>query len=257
MIDATRPAESGHRFDRYECKYLLSESAAEQVDFWLRPYLQPDPFAEQSCGRYGICSLYLDTPDLKLYHSTVEGQRSRTKLRIRGYSDDPADPVFLEVKRRHNGVISKTRVGVTREVARNLVLGIDQDPGLEGARRAKYDEFAGLVRQLGAIPIVLVRYEREPFAAADGSDARVTFDRNMMCSSADSPEIAFEGPAWTAVRDRCVLLELKFNGSCPYWMTDVIQRFELLRRSFSKYALSVEAARTPLAAACWARGLAG
>jgi hypothetical protein len=113
------------------------------------------------------------------------------------------------------------------------------------------------VRHLGAIPIVLVRYEREPFAAADGSDARVAFDRSLLCSSTDAPEVAFEGPVWTTVRGRCVLLELKFNGTCPAWMADVIQRFELRRQSFSKYALSVEAACTPVESASWARGLAG
>jgi hypothetical protein len=48
-----RAVESNERFDRYECKYLLSETDAEQVEFWLQPHLQPDPFAERRGGRYG------------------------------------------------------------------------------------------------------------------------------------------------------------------------------------------------------------
>jgi hypothetical protein len=253
-----RPAaEAGTRFDRYECKYLLSEWDADRVAHYVKPFVATDPFAERSGGRYEICSLYLDSPDLRLYQETIEGQRTRYKLRIRGYNDNPEERVFCEIKRRHNGVISKTRVGVSREVARNVVLGIDQDVDLVGQKRANFDEFVGLVRHLGAIPIVLVRYEREPYAATDGSDARVTFDRRIMCSSADVAEVRFEGPAWTAVRGQPVLLELKFNGICPYWMTDVIQRFELRRTSFSKYALSVDAANNPVEAARWAWGLAG
>ena len=92
-----------HRFQtsRYELKYIIDERRAGDVRDYIRSYLVPDEHADPAAGNsYPVHSLYLDSPALMLFRSTVDCLKNRFKLRIRFYDDDPAHPVFLEIKRR-------------------------------------------------------------------------------------------------------------------------------------------------------------
>ena len=86
---------------RYECKYFVPMDALVGIRMMSRPFVRPDHYAKTRPGyRYPLSSLYLDSPGLELYQTTVEGQRNRYKLRVRSYSDAPDGKIFFEVKRR-------------------------------------------------------------------------------------------------------------------------------------------------------------
>ena len=97
---------------RCECKYLVPHSARSDICHFLRPFVRPDPFAARAGGNYPICSLYLDSPDLRLLDMGLQGWSERFKLRARTYSDLPEEPVYLEIKRRTNGIVHKRRARV-------------------------------------------------------------------------------------------------------------------------------------------------
>ena len=87
-------------------------------------YLKIDSFgATQPNLSYPVHSLYLDSPDLRLYQTTINGDKNRYKLRIRFYEDRPKAPVFFEIKRRTDNTISKQRGGVKREALDQVVSG--------------------------------------------------------------------------------------------------------------------------------------
>src|SRR5881409_3332339 len=109
---------------RFELKYLIAEETALLVRDFVRSYLEMDEF---SVGRpnysYPVHSLYLDSDDLKLYWSTINGDKNRFKLRLRFYNNNPDTPVFFEIKRRMNNCIMKQRGGVKREAVTRLLGG--------------------------------------------------------------------------------------------------------------------------------------
>ena len=110
---------------RREIKYLVREDTALAVRAFVSCYLEPDEFA---LGRvdnsYPVHSLYLDSNNLDTYRASFEqGMRNRFKLRIRYYDDDPASPVFFEVKRRINEGILKQRARVRRDAVHALLMG--------------------------------------------------------------------------------------------------------------------------------------
>lgn len=220
---------------RYECKYGVTEQQAAQLKHYFAPHLALDPFAKSKGGSYRIVSLYLDSPDLILHRSAIEGERDRYKLRIRVYANDPKRPIFLETKHRVNSLISKTRVKVCNETVARLI--DNPVPGREMSERdrAAFDDFVHRVRILDAKPMVLVRYNREAFAGLDDRTARVTFDRRIMSSAMDRMAVRCEGTGWNSIPNHKTLLELKFTGRCPTWMSEAIDRLELQRVSFSKY----------------------
>jgi hypothetical protein len=101
-----------HTFNRFELKYVISLQQTEQIKTDLKRYLVPDEHG-QGNGRYGLSSLYYDSPDLRCYRENADGLRFRRKLRIRHYETGGVftdeSPVFVEIKQRYDHVTQKRR----------------------------------------------------------------------------------------------------------------------------------------------------
>ncbi len=232
-------------FQRYECKYLLSELTALEVYRFAATYVKPDEHAALHADHtYSISSLYLDAPHLRLHHETQSGQRTRFKLRIRTYGDGATDPVFFEIKRRHNAVITKSRTMLARQQMADYFAGRLDHAALSPRDQGCIGEFQGRMVELDARPIVIVRYRRQAYIGALEPGIRCTFDRQIACTPSNEPIVRHGGDGWINVEDQRVVLELKFRGSMPGWMQDMVRHFELTRTSFSKYSNSVLASAT-------------
>jgi hypothetical protein len=165
--------------------------------------------------------------------------RSRFKLRVRSYTDRPDDPVFFEIKRRHNAVITKSRTMLSRGQMVKFFAGTLNIERLNERDRSCIGEFSGRMLELAAEPKVVVRYRRQAYVGALDPGVRVTFDRNICCAPTTQSIVRHGGDGWLSVENRRVVLELKFRGVMPGWMQDMVHRFELRRISYSKYCNSV------------------
>ena len=109
---------------RFELKYMLDETTAVAVRDVIATRLELD---ENGMGKpdysYPVHSLYLDSPDLYTFWTTINGDKNRFKLRIRFYNDQPTSPVFFEIKRRVNNCILKQRGGVKKDAVERLLRG--------------------------------------------------------------------------------------------------------------------------------------
>lgn len=235
--------------ERYEYKYLVPEHQLP----WLRDMLQTvcrrDRFSGTD-GRYRVRSLYLDTDQLDLYQANGREQRDRFKARIRCYPGIDG-PVFLEIKRRVGDVILKSRAPVSPDAWLELVRGNPRAlDALPANTRRNAEQFLLRVQQHHLRPSLLVEYEREAYASEFDAYARVTFDRNILAQPKERLELNADGTRWRSVDDAArtfagqpvSLLELKFERRPPAWMVGMVQRLELVRRSFSKYAHGVRGA---------------
>lgn len=233
-----------HRWARFECKYLLTNTLAEKIRLWIQPYVEPDPHAAQSPDHsYRISSLYLDTQDLRLYRETIDGVERRNKLRIRRYSRDPASPIFLEIKRREDRVVEKVRAKVDDDTVAKILAGEaprGTDLGLSGGALRSYEEFVRVYTELAVVPIVHVGYNRQAYVGLYQQDVRVTFDRHIIAEPAGARDALVPDADAASVEDVMVVLELKFNDRFPSWMQHCVQHFGLRRTSYSKYGNSLE-----------------
>ena len=60
---------------RRELKYLIHEETARKVRDFLRPYLKADEYSRApNAPGYPVHSVYLDSEQLALYRSTVDGK---------------------------------------------------------------------------------------------------------------------------------------------------------------------------------------
>ncbi len=109
---------------RFEQKYMLDEEQARIIREFIATHLELD---ENGVGKpnfsYPVHSLYLDSPELYTFWTTINGDKNRYKLRLRFYNDRPDSPVFFEIKRRMNNCILKQRGGVHKQAVERLLRG--------------------------------------------------------------------------------------------------------------------------------------
>jgi hypothetical protein len=219
---------------RYELKYLVTEAQAVAIAEHIRPFMRPD--RHSTTGDYPLCSLYLDSDDLRLCRESLEGIKNRYKLRIRTYSDEADAPCFFEIKRRVNQVIVKSRARVSRRLVGPL-LSHALRPSATGCDEYRnLGQFLYYRQEIAAGPVVRVRYVRQAFESRVDDDVRVTFDRQLSLNITRYPELGLNGSGWQRLPERGVVLEVKFTRGYPAWIGRLVREFGLKTQSMSKYA---------------------
>ncbi len=224
--------------NRYELKYTIPESATAAIRQSVQPFCVQDKNAAKSGGRYIITSLYFDSPQWECLRAKKERCFTRFKLRVRTYGELSDGPVFAEVKRKFGDVIIKNRRLVDKE---NWVEDIIGD-------NPETQDFRSLMKRWQAGPVLLVRYEREPFMSVVDDYARVTFDRKITYQACRDWDLLGDPRAWRSTDDvystrnvpRALVLELKCTQSVPAWMLNLIRRHGLQQSSYSKYCNGAE-----------------
>lgn len=230
---------------RYELKYIVTEIQAAAIAQYIGPFLEPDKYSKlRRGGQYPIVSLYIDSPELRLCKETLTGVKNRFKLRIRSYTDEPEYPRFFEIKRRINRVIMKSRARVMDEDVPLLLKGKMLPPRGYTTDLAALNQFQLYVAMIGAGPMVLIRYTRQAWESTSENRVRVTFDRELCYKVTHEPYVRLGGSGWqeSDITRRNSILEIKFTGCYPVWLSRMVEDFELDVTAVSKYATSMEQA---------------
>jgi len=249
------PFQDRMQRQRFELKYLVSETTALNLRSFLRGYLE---FDEASVGQpgysYRVNSIYLDSERLRTFRDWVNSNRNRFKLRMRFYDCAPETPVFLEIKRRVCGCILKERCAITKQTAPLVLAG--QIPTLhadvsDGIRsQMALENFVSMTALLQARPTAVVTYWREAYVDPGNDNLRLTLDREVriaLCSNLDYSlgQVPYVQP----FGDR-VILELKFNNRFPDWSREMVQAFNLSRGAAAKYCEGIASLCFPEHANC-------
>lgn len=81
---------------------------------------------------------------------------------------------------------------------------------------------------------VFIAYDREAYAAADGSELRITFDTALRARSNDL-DLRFGDHGVPLLSDGLYLMEVKIPGSAPLWLARLLSENGIFPTSFSKY----------------------
>ena len=228
---------------RHELKYHISESKAEAIIQFIKPYIQPDRYCKLHRSRdYPIVSLYLDSGDLQLCKESLGGHKNRFKLRIRSYTDEPDYPRFLEIKRRINTIIMKSRARVMDHDVPTLLACSPLPSQNYTADTETINQFQLYMNNIRARPAVLIRYTRQAYEGGMENRVRVTFDRELAYHVTSLPEVRLAGGAWqrNSYTLGGVILEVKFTAHYPVWLGRMVKFFNLRQQSISKYASSIK-----------------
>jgi hypothetical protein len=240
-----RGAKEDVGLERYELKYIVHPSRLAEIRDFIRPYTITDPNAGVDPPEYEVITLQLDSPDLALYRAKEHDALNRMKLRIRTYVTDVLSPVFLEIKRKLRGVIVKSRARIPLDVWSTAVRDCPRDPlsiRLAG-EGTNYLQFLRLMQEIGARPVMRIRYTRESYLGIHDQYARLTIDRKLQYQPTRSWSVTDTNGRWWSMDSSLaqrrpwsgVILELKTFRDAPLWMVDLSKRFDLERVGFCKY----------------------
>lgn len=228
-------------------KYMITPGQKERILQAMEPYMTPDRYARST-----VRNIYFDTDDFVLARHSIAKPDFKEKLRIRSYTKVDADStVFVELKRKFDGVVYKRRVGMAEADAMEWMEG-KQHPDEQHAHasvnrtqtgsiqmKSEIDYFRSLYN--GLKPALYLSYEREAYRMKEGMDInsggsefRVTFDSNILCREYDL-SLTSEPGGISILEDGMILMEIKCLGGMPVWMAEVLSEERIYKTSFSKY----------------------
>jgi hypothetical protein len=225
-------------FRRFEFKYPLNLGQYQSIKSQVSRRLKVDPFAKGR-GWYLVNSTYFDTPTLTAYRQANAGLKHRVKYRLRTYNQQHQGPVFWEQKRKQDMVVFKDRGFLSPKKTKQLI----EATSSRGVKDKTIQSFLFAKHRYFLKPVVLVRYRREPFIS-HLPKLRITFDHTIQATPLSQSTPLSE--ARRDVQPQTVVMEIKFTGSLPFWLADIVRSYNLERSPFSKYALSLKAARPRL-----------
>jgi VTC domain len=213
-----------------ELKFLVSPGVASGIHSWARRRLAPDAHAGGATGdEYHITSLYLDTPQLDVYHR--RGSFKRSKFRVRRYGD--SETVFLERKLRTSTLLVKRRTEVTHDALARLTAtgGEAHWPGAWFERR---------IAARGLQATCQVSYWRTArVGAAESGPVRLTIDRLIRARPVHA--LRLEPADGLLLLPVHLVVELKFRGAVPVIFRELGAEFALEPLAVSKYRVALEA----------------
>ncbi len=215
-------------FKRYEIKYLLTSEQRDRLRILMDRYMVPDEW-----GPSTVCNVYYDTPSRMLVRRSSEHPDYKEKVRVRSYGvRKPSDPVFVELKKKYDGVVYKRRCAMSARRAANLLAGVG-DPQTQIERELDFT----CKRYGGLEPAFFIAYDREAFYAADDHEFRMTFDKRVRTRDYDL-RLDVTDRAEQFLDDDLTLLEVKAGGAVPLWLVEFLSGEGLYKVRFSKVGMA-------------------
>lgn len=244
-------AEFTGTFERKEVKYHLNATQIRAIKQDLSAHMAPDEY-----GQTSITSVYYDTPNRDMISRSLEKPSYKEKLRLRTYGPRCAQaPVFVELKKKHEGIVYKRRIAVSEPAARLFMVGVPYgraisryplvDEALEAeSHSAKSlqiaEEIAACVRRnspvLPSMAILVERVAWAPLLDARGAEAegvRITFDERIRYRDLFAPAGKRASVPLLAAGE--AIMEVKVPGAYPSWLVRALDDCGAYPTSFSKY----------------------
>lgn len=227
-------------FARKEIKFLLDMKQYENLMETLQVYMNPDKFCVGG-KEYGIYNIYYDTPDDYLIRESLAKPYYKEKIRLRSYYS-PASPdslVFLEIKKKIGGIVTKRRVSMTLEESDEYFRSRTKPKSDKYITEQVFRELDYFLDMYPVSPKQYISYQREAFFGKDDNDFRLTFDRNITERRYDLG-LAYESYGNQIIREDQRLMEVKVGNAVPEWLIAKLSELGIYKTSFSKYGRAYE-----------------
>lgn len=228
-------------FKRYEKKIIMNDKQYELFLDSLLKYMNYDNHCANG-KMYTIYNIYYDTPNDDIINYSLSKPYYKEKLRLRSYKPiklGSNEEVFLELKKKINGIVSKRRVVLTINEVENFLN--------KGIRPTKKDfiseqvlnEITYFLSKNKVKPSVLINYKRMAFFGKEDKDFRITFDTSIKTRREDF-YLGGIDYGMDILKPGQRLLEIKILGAIPLWLTKILADQKLFPQGFSKYGSEFE-----------------
>lgn len=213
-------------FKRYEKKYIISPEQYNGLICRLITKVNADQY-----GKHTICNVYFDTPDYLMIRNSLDKPVYKEKLRLRSYGRCTEEgTVFIELKKKYDGVVYKRRVPMKlRDARRYLYDGVKPEMDSQILKEIDY-----AVEFYEPRPLVYLAYERIAFSGKDDQELRITFDMDIRARSCEV-DLGKRTYGVPLLEKGQMLMEIKIPGAMPVWLGSMLSELQIYPASFSKY----------------------
>ena len=221
-------------FNRYEHKYILDRETFEEVVKILNENMEMDSY-NKNHKPYIISNIYFDTPDDYLIRTSLESPVYKEKLRLRAYGAADADSmVFLEIKKKFNGIVNKRRTKLKLDEAYDFISTGKAPVAKEYMNHQVLRELEYFLKIYNLHPKLYLAYDRIAFFEKDNKDLRISFDMNIRSRRYD---LALEKGDYgeRLLPEDVYVMEIKTSLAKPLWLSHMLADLDIKRNKFSKY----------------------
>lgn len=222
-------------FKRYEKKFLLNKEQYNNLIPKLLNYMDPDEHCK-SGKNYNIYNIYYDTDNSDVIRHSISKPYYKEKLRLRSYyiPNNSNDKVFLELKKKINGIVNKRRVVLTLGQAYKFLELGEKPVSDDYVNKQVLNEIEYYLRKKAVHPKVYIGYSRKAFFSKEDGDFRLTFDSKILTRRNNlSLEAGYFGE--DILEESQYLMEVKILGAMPIWFTNILSELNIYNTHFSKY----------------------
>lgn len=219
---------------RYENKYIINKYVYESLRKQLDGVMKLDPHSISKDISYYISSLYYDDIDDNAYYEKVDGVEYRKKYRLRIYNGD-VNTCKLECKYKDENMTYKRDCKLNKK---NLEYLLNKEFNKIKFKDELLNEFI-LDSKINLLrPSVVVDYARLAYVYPY-SDVRITFD-SLIKSGKQKDFINREIVKVDCLLSDQIVLEVKYNEVLPEHIQAILNQYNLMLGSLSKFALCNE-----------------
>lgn len=220
-------------FNRKEIKYLITDEDKATLFSIIEKYMNCDAYNKDG-KTYSICNLYLDTESDELIRKSLEKPFFKEKIRLRSYGKvSLTDNVFLESKKKFDGVVNKRR---TTFVLQDAYEYFENGNIIENPKMNKQvmKEINYIMNMYNLKPRVFISYDRLAFFEKNNSDFRLTLDTNIQ-TRRDNLRLDYDIYGNQLLQPGQWIMEAKAFKAFPLWFVHFLSERKIFQTSFSKY----------------------
>jgi len=215
-------------------KFILDESQYQSII----PELATGMRFDDNCTdgqEYAIHNIYYDTADSGIIRHSLARPYYKEKLRLRSYgvAASPGSRVFLELKKKVGGIVSKRRAILKLGEAYQFLNDRTRPARMEFINAQVLNEIEYFMNCHEVSPAVFISYKRQALFGLKDSAFRITFDRSIITRR---DQLSLEkGRFGEELLPGRYLMEVKIPGAFPVWLAQLLSENGIYKTRFSKY----------------------
>lgn len=211
-------------FRRVEKKYIITQQQYQILKEKINDFMIQDEHGEST-----ICNIYFDNERYDLIRHSISKPTYKDKIRLRSYNTPNLNSkVFLEIKRKFDGVVSKRRI----EIGLNDYYKLKNNKEFPSSQIE--NEIYYYFKLYNLRPTVYLSYYRNAYYGMESRDFRITFDSNVLARAYD---LYLENGSYgnLILEPNKYIMEVKTLGAMPMWFVKILNDLEIMPCGFSKY----------------------
>ena len=203
-------------------------------------YMDPDPYCLDGKA-YRLVNIYFDDDDDSIIRQSVRKPVYKEKLRLRSYDVPESEDsiVYLEIKCKFRGIVTKRRAGFSyREIKNYLETG--EHPATENyIYEQVLCEIDSFLKRNPCYPKMMVSYDRHAFFLKNDTETRLTFDENIITRRHDL-DLLHGVYGDRLIPENAMIMEIKIPDAVPLWLSKILSAENIFMSSYSKYGKEFE-----------------